>query len=415
MNIINPEQAGFSGSRLNRINQLTESYIANGDLAGTTTLIARRGQVVHFASQGKMNLETDTAMRNDTIFRIYSMTKPVTAVAIMMLYERGAFDLTTPVSRFIPEFKNLQVYESGNAANYHTEQPEREMNIGDLLSHTSGLTYDYTSLNAVDELYRQVGLNTFKTDLSLADFVKKLAEMPLLFSPGSKWNYGVSIDVLGHIVEVISGKTLDVFFQEEIFTPLEMNDTGFFVPAEKLSRFAVNYIHHTSVPNDLKAHSPDKTLFAFTDPIAGQFIAPPTMFSGGGGLVSTAEDYLKFATMLLNKGRVGDKIFLSPKTITLMTTNYLPTELDEFRYNKMGAFMPGSGIGLGFSVTMDVARNKIIGNSGTFGWSGAANTYFFIDPKDEIIAIFLTQLFPFDLSSEMFRRFKIAVYQAMVD
>lgn len=416
MQTTRPEDLGLCSSRLNNINQLTEKYIQEGALAGTITLIARRGKIAHLECRGMMDIDSSTAMRADAIFRIYSMTKPVTSVAAMMLYERGVFDLLTPISNFIPEFKHSEVYLSGHADDYETVKPEREINIADLLTHTSGMTYDYTNVNAVDELYRRNEVKSFNHSLNLTDFTKQAAKMPILFSPGKHWNYGISTDVLGRIIEIASGMSLDAFFKKEIFTPLEMSDTDFYVPKEKQDRFTTGYAHYTAMPADARAASPEQTLFMFDRPDSGLYSQAPIMLSGGGGLCSTASDYLKFTSMLINKGCYGKgQHLLSPKTIALMTTNQLPTELADYRYYKdRGAVMPGNGFGFGFAMNLNPASSKLIGSGGEFGWSGAANTYFIVDPKEELIAMFLTQLFPFDLTQEMYRRFKVAAYQSIV-
>lgn len=416
MNMIKPEEVGLCSTRLNRINDLTSAYINRGELAGTVTLVARHGKIAHLVPQGSMNLAANQSMSADTIFRIYSMTKPITSVAAMILYERGEFDLTTPIARFIPEFKNVEVYVEGSAEDYTTIKPEREITMVDLLTHTAGLTYDFANQSVVEELYRKAGLNPFDLKLDLTTFVKNVAKMPLLFSPGSRWNYSVATDVLGRIIEIISGVSLDVFFKKEIFDVLGMEDTGFYVPLEKQQRFAVNYMNRSIAPRQLTESHPEQSLFMLDDPREGQYSTPPVMHSGGGGLVSTAADYLKFAEMLVNEGRVGDRYLISPRTFKLMTTNHLPCELHDYRFNKNGgSFNPGVGMGLGFSVTLGSVEAAIIGNRGDFGWTGAANTYFFIDPKEKMTAIFLAQLFPFDLTSEMYRRFKVAVYQSVIN
>lgn len=415
MTITKPEEVGLCSHRLNRISQLTKSYINSGEIAGTLTLVARKGKIAHLDTQGWMNLEKQIPMRSDAIFRIYSMTKPVTSVAAMMLYERGEFDLITPISKFLPAFKNAEVYVSGSIENYDTEKAEREITIADLLTHTAGFTYDYTNVNTVDALYRKHKIQTFNQGKSLQAFTDDAAKMPLLFSPGKFWNYSIATDILGRIIEVVSGMPLDQFFKQEIFTPLEMHDTDFYVHPDKLERFTTNYVHCTAMPPDIREKSPEKKLFVFDDPVEGTYSKPPMMLSGGGGLTSTASDYLRFTTMLLNKGSFNQHRLLSPKSIELMTINHLPAELHQCRYEKSrGAVMPGNGFGFGFAVNLNPASAKSLGSGGEFGWSGAANTYFVVDPKEEMIAMFFMQLFPFDLTQEMYRRFKVAVYQSII-
>jgi CubicO group peptidase (beta-lactamase class C family) len=407
MKTTRPDDLGFASHQFNEINQFTDTYINKGELAGTLTLVARQGKIAHLECRGKMSLETNQAMRTDAIFRIYSMTKPVTSIAAMMLYERGAFAMDTPISTFIPEFKDVEVYVGGPADNYQTVKPEREINMRDLLTHTAGMTYDFNTFNAVDEVYRQRGIKSFNNSMTLAEFATQVAKAPLLFSPGTYFNYSVATDVLGRIIEVISGMPLDTFFKNEILLPLGMHDTDFYVPKEKQHRFTTNYLHHTAMPIEAKQQAPDQKLFMFDHPESGTFSQPPAMLSGGGGLTSTAHDYLQFATMLMNKGRFGEnQRLISAETFALMTANQLPTELAEYSFVKDGgANMPGYGFGYGFGINL--AR-------GEFGWSGAANTYFIVDPNAEMVAMFLTQLFPFDLSQEMFQGFKNHVYKAIV-
>jgi CubicO group peptidase (beta-lactamase class C family) len=416
MQTTTPESVGLSSKRLNRLNDFAQSHIDAGHLPGTTTMVFRRGQLAHFQCHGKRSLETGEPINKDTIFRIYSMTKPITAVAAMILYERGAFDLNTPISHFIPEFKDTQVFAGGTAADYTTVRPDRPIQIKDLLSHTSGLTYDFMYQSPVDELYRNAEITLANKTRTSQEFVKSLAQMPLLFSPGSKWSYSLAKEVLGCIIEIISGKTLDVFFKEEIFDPLGMVDTDFHTPLDKQDRFATNYVHRVGMPEEERGKFPDTQLFPCDDPKTGAFSYPPVMCMGGGGLVSTASDYLKFATMLLNKGRVGKEHILSPKTLELMTTNHLPEDIHQFAFATGSDFiLPGQGMGLGFGVTTSPIREGIIGSEGAFGWSGAAHTTFFVDPKEELIGIFLTQMFPPDYLLSIWREFRVAVYQSIVE
>jgi CubicO group peptidase (beta-lactamase class C family) len=415
---VSPESVGLSQSRLNRINELTDSYISKGKLAGTITMVARKGQVAHFECHGMMNVEEAQSMQEEAIFRLYSMTKPITSVGAMILYEKGCFQLSTPVSRFIPEFKNLEVFESGTATSYKTKKPEREMNMCDLLTHMSGLTYGAFADTAVDEMYKNAKI-TMAQDETLQDFIAKIAKMPLLFSPGTKFNYSYSTDVLGHIIEVISGEKLDVFLKKEIFDPLSMNDTDFYVPPEKQNRFTAMYTHKSAVPQEILQDFPNKSIFP-TDVIktdvtkAVLYLKPPNKLLGGAGLVSTVSDFLKFATMLLNKGITNDRVLLSPKTIDLMTMNHLPGDLESLSLMKTPFAQPGVGFGLGFAVLLDPAKAKTIGTPGEYYWSGAAHTSFFIDPKEEMIAILLTQVLPpavYDIQ----KQFRTAVYQSIIE
>lgn len=415
MNIINPESVGLNSAGLAKLDALTNSLINQGEVAGTTTFVARQGRVAHFSCQGKMSVESGTDMQPDTIFRIYSMTKPVTALCIMMLIEKGLLTLNTPIADLIPAFKEVRVYAGGSAQDYQTVKPLHEITIFHLLTHTSGLTYDFLFTTVVDELYRLNGITALASNLNMEEFVKRIAGLPLLFQPGTQYNYSVATDILGYIVQIVSGKPLDVFFQENVFKPLGMHDTGFSVPKEKLTRFATNYIDRSFVDPRVAAEHPNKKLFLFDDPANSPFANAPNLLSGGGGLVSTVNDYYQFASMLLNKGRAGGHQLVKPETIALMTSNHLPCELDDYRYRPSNsADNPGTGIGFGFSVTTDTRKSITPGSEGDFGWSGAANTYFLVDPKQQLIAMYFMQLFPFDVSIQKYRHFKTAVYQSLV-
>jgi len=389
----------MKNDQFKKVSEFTDSYIKAGDLVGTITLVAQNGTIKHLESKGVMNIEEKQPMHEDAIFRIYSMTKPVTSVAAMMLYERGMFELCTPISTFIPEFKNTKVFVSGTATNYKTTTPEREITMGDLLSHTSGLTYDFMYSSVVDEIYRNANISGLNPQQPLDELVKIVASMPLLYTPGTKWSYSVATDVLGRIIEVISGQSLDSFLQKEIFIPLGMVDTDFYVPKEKQKRLTANYIH-------------DDKLKMFDDPQTGQFSKPPIAYLGGIGLVSTARDYLKFCTMLLNQGLALEKQLLKPETVQLMSTNYLPTDIHTYAYINPGEYIPFGGFGLGFAVKLP--GSNISGNIGTFGWNGAAHTSFFIDLEAKLIGIFLTQMFPPGYKLEMIQEFRTAVYNSIL-
>ena len=385
-----PEAVGMSAERLGRIGPLMQQYVDEDKLAGILTMVARRGQTVHFQTYGTRNLESGAPMEPNTLFRIYSMTKPITSVAVLMLYEEGHFQLSDPVARYIPSFEGLKVYDADAPDGSKRADVQRPMSIRDLLTHTSGLTYGFFSETSVDTLYRETQL--FGEDAPLADMVEKLSALPLLFQPGERWHYSVATDVLGYLVEVVSGQPFDAFLQTRIFAPLGMNNTSFEVAPDELDRFAVNYTfdeYGRLIPQDGGTTS--------------SFAAPVRFFSGGGGLVSTASDYMRFAQMLLNGGQLGDVRLLSRKTVELMTANHLD-----------GEFAPGWGFGLGVQVCTNVARTQVLGSEGTFGWSGAANTFFFIDPKEELIAMVWTQLFPYGFYP-INNTFKVAVYQAIID
>jgi CubicO group peptidase (beta-lactamase class C family) len=344
-------------------------------------------------------------MREDTIFRIYSMTKPITSVALMTLYERGAFQLEDPVHRFIPAWRELRVFDGGNYPLFATRPCERPMTVRDLFTHTAGLTYGFMERTNVDRAYRRLGIG--ERDRTLDEMIATLAKLPLEFSPGTRWNYSVATDVLGHLIERISGRRLDAFLREEIFAPLGMLDTAFHVPAEKLGRLASNY-----------ERAPDKQLRVVDDRAKSVYAEPPAFLSGGGGLVSTARDYSRFCQMLLNGGELGGARILGRKTIELMTQNHLPGGRDIAQCNTGGQFSQitydGVGFGLGFSVTLDLARAQTVGSVGEYAWGGAASTAFWIDPTEELIVIFLTQFMPsgtFNFRGQL----KSIVYPALVD
>lgn len=400
---VTPEDLGLSAPRLVKIDLMTQKYIDEGKLPGTITVVARRGKIAHFECQGRMDIEADKMVAQDTIFRIYSMSKPVTSVALMMLYEDGHFQLDDPISRFVPSFENMEVYISGNRDEYKTQPADRQITIRDLLTHTAGFTYGFMRTSVVDTLYRDKAVEESET---LAEMVNKLSELPLLFSPGSRWSYSVATDVCGYLVELISGERFDQFLQEQIFEPLGMLDTGFSVPESKVHRFAANY-----------ERTADDGLQLTDSPETSHYIQDVTYFSGGGGLVSTARDYLRFAQMLLNKGELEGERILGRKTVELMTANHLPNNGD---LTSMGQPVfsetpyDGIGFGLGFSVMLDPATAHILGTPGEFAWGGAASTYFWVDPGEELIAILLTQLMP-SSSYPIRREFRVLVYQSIVE
>ena len=379
--------SGLSSDRLARIDRfLLKNYIESGRLSGTLTLVARRGEVAHCSALGEMDSERGKPMRDDTIFRIYSMSKPVTSVALMMLYEEGRFQLSDPVSRFIPSWKDLEVWVSGSYPNFKTKHTEREMTIRDLLSHQSGLTYGATDRTPVEAAVKDRLIDTRGAD-TLADWAKKMTDIPLLFSPGTQWNYSISTDFCGYLVEVISGQRFDKFLQERIFKPLGMVDTAFHVPDSKIERFAACY---APIKDDQRGLQ--------DDPETSAYRKPPTFFSGGGGLVSTVSDYYRFCSMLLNRGELDGVRLLSRKTVELMTQNHLRGGKTLADLAQPGQFsevaFSGMGFGLGFSVLMDTSVAQIAGSPGHYAWGGAASTAFWIDPVEEVIVIFMTQLLP---------------------
>ena len=384
-----PEDVGLSSTRLDRIKPFIQSYVDQGKLAGLITMVARQGKVVHFETYGRM--DTEKEMQHDTIFRIASMTKPVTSVAIMMLYEEGYFQLYDPVSKFIPEFKKVKVFSKMDQDKPVLVESKRPITIRDLLTHTSGLTYGFFGKTPVDEMYRSAGLRNG----TLKEMILKLSKLPLLYQPGTKWNYSFSTDVLGYLVEVISRKPLDEFLEERIFKPLKMKDTGFHVPKEKMNRFAARYSLKKGHLNVLK--KPENYNRA----------KAPKFLSGGGGLLSTAPDYIRFALMLLNKGELEGTRILGRKTVELMTMNHLP---DEFL--PIHPVLSGKGFGLGFAVLVDVPQSHMIGSVGEFEWRGIYNTFFWVNPAEELVMILMTQFSPY-LHYPVHDEFKVLTYQAI--
>ena len=375
-----PEAVGVSAERLERIRPVMQSYVDDGSLPGFLTVVARRGKIVHFETIGMRDVENKKSVEPDTIFRIYSMSKPITSVAVMILYEEGHFQLGTPVSKFIPEFKDMKVY---NEDQTEILEAKKEVTIKQLLMHTAGLTYGWGN-KPVDERYKEA--NIFQRGTTLADMVKKLGEIPLVHEPGERWTYGVSVDVLGYLVEVVSGMPFEEFLQTRLFKPLGMVDTAFSVPPEKVNRFAALYRHNRR-EGIMKRVGEDA-------PLANDEVS--FFPSGGGGLVSTAADYMRFSQMLLNGGELDGVRILGKKTVELMR---YPHHDDWF--------------GLGFSVVTRKNPPNTLDSVGNFGWGGAAATTFWIDPQEELIGLLMTQLlrnpYPFQ------QQFKVLTYQALTE
>lgn len=399
-----PEAVGLSSSRLQYLDRYIQTrYVDMGRLPCAMTLIERRGETAHFSVQGQMDLERGRPLQQDTLFRIYSMTKPITSVALMMLVEEGLIALDDPVHRYIPQWRNLGVYEAGFMETFRTRPTKAPMRIIDLLRHTSGLTYGLQQRTNVDAAYRKFGFGDPAGSSTLDGMIEGLAKIPLEASPGDVWNYSVSTDVLGYLVGKVSGVPFEQFLRQRIFAPLGMVDTDFHVPAAKASRLAACYM-----PNA------DGQLKLQDDPATSKYLRPPTFISGGGGLVSTAADYLRFCRMLLNGGVLDGTRLLSPKTIELMTLNHLPggKELPDLSVSLFSeASYSGVGFGLGFAVTTNPARALIPGSQGDFSWGGMASTYFWIDPREQLIVIFMTQLIPSTIYN-LRRELRTLVYSA---
>jgi CubicO group peptidase (beta-lactamase class C family) len=402
-----PESAGMSKTAFDRIEaHLKTRYIDAGRYPGTQLLVYRRGKVVHSAVQGFADIERKAPVRDDSIFRIYSMTKPVTSVAFMMLVEEGRVALDEPVHKYIPEWKNLGVFQAGIGPAFLTRPPSRPMLIVDLLRHTSGLTYGFQNRSNVDAAYREKKIGEFEKAGTLQSMIDDLSKLPLEFSPGEAWNYSVATDVIGYLVGKISGMPFEQFLKTRIFDPLGMTDTDFFVPAAKAHRLAACYSADGKGGMTLS-----------DDPAESSFLSPPSFVSGGGGLCSTTADYLTFCRALLGGGELGGVRLIGPKTLALMTANHLPggrdlTEMSRSLFSE--AAYAGVGFGLGFSVTMNPALTLIPGSAGEYAWGGAASTSFWIDPAEELIAIFMTQLLP-SSSYPVRRELRTMIYAGITD
>ena len=388
-----PKQAGFSADRLQRItDHLKRSYIDNGKIAGCQVLVARHGHPAYFQSLGQMDRERGKPMRDDTIVRLYSMTKPITSVALMTLYEKGYFQLNDPVHKFVPEWRDHRVWVSGDGASMQTERPNRPASMRDMLCHTGGLTYGsaLVALGApddghpVDKVYAKVGVRRDRGE-TLKEFVSKLGRVPLRYQPGERWMYSLSTDVCGALVEIISGKRFDHYLQDEIFGPLRMKDTAFTVKPSELSRFAANY-----------RRGPDKKLELVDDPEKSTYLKEPTFFSGGGGLVGTIADYWRFCEMLRRGGELDGARILGSRTLELMHLNHLKDGKD-LTQMAIASFSEtaneGVGFGLGFAVTLDRVLSGTIA-AGDYYWGGAASTIFWVDQNEDLAVIFMTQLMP---------------------
>jgi CubicO group peptidase (beta-lactamase class C family) len=399
-----PAQAGFAADRLARIDRHFDRYVEDGKLAGWLAVVARDGRIVHAAKGGLRDIERGLPVEDDTVWRIYSMTKPITSVAAMMLYEAGAFELNDPVANWIPSFADARVWSAGTALKPVTVPLREPVRMWHLLTHTSGLTYGFHHAHPVDALYRARGFEFgFPADMSLQDCCDAWAELPLLFEPGSEWNYSQSTDVLGRVVEVISGQTLEEFFAERIFGPLGMTDTGF-GPADP-DRLA-------------EAYSRDpETGRPAVSPLGRAAKAKPHAFSGGGGLVGTAADYHRFTRMLLNGGELDGARLLGSRTLRYMASNHLPGRADLETFGRplfAEVTFAGVGFGLGFAVNQDPLAQKVLSTAGEFNWGGLASTAFWVDPAERVTALFFTQMIP-SSTYPIRSQFRQLVYQALVD
>ncbi|SCE69039.1 serine hydrolase domain-containing protein [Micromonospora mirobrigensis] len=404
---IDPDRIGFDPARLARIDEHFGRYVDDGKLAGWQVVVTRRGEIAHASTYGQRDVEAGTPVEPDTLWRIYSMTKPITSVAAMMLWEEGRFELTDPISRWLPEFADVRVYDKGSLLKPYTVPATEPIRVWHLLTHTAGLTYGFAQTTLVDGLYRAAGYDLWVPpgqDLAAASV--GLAKLPLLFQPGTGWNYSVATDVLGRLVEVVSGQSLDRFFGERILRPLGMPDTRWWVEEGDAKRLAALYTPHPATGRLIRA-----------DGIGRAALTEPLFRSGGGGLISTAADYHRFTQMLLRGGELDGVRLLSPRTVRFMTRNHLPGGGDLASFEPAGfaeTVLDGIGFGLGFAVVQDPVPARVPSSVGEYYWGGLASTAFWVDPVEEVTALLFTQLMPsstYPLRSQL----RQLVYSALVD
>jgi len=400
-----PEEVGFSAFRLKRLDRLFQGYVDREELPGMIATVARFGQSVYYQKFGWMSIETPEPMHDDTIFMIASMTKPITAVAVMMLYEMGHFHLNTPISEFIPGFKNTAVYNGvqNPTGEMHLVPLEREITFRHLLTHTAGLSYGWDANDPIDQVYQEVQRRYEQTNVTFSNrlLAEELSQIPLAFQPGTHWRYSMGIDLLGALVEIIADQPLEQYLKERIFDPLGMVDTGFFVPPPQFDRVARVYGHP----------EPESNL-SWMKEIKPQ-TSPPGFASGGGGLVSTIGDYARFCQMLVNGGEFDGIQLLSPKSVSLFSLNHCPVEALPFSFEEGSLYHAGYGYSLGTRVLMDVSVSGMAGSVGEFGWDGAFSTYFWIDPQESLYGILMLQHTP-NAYYPIHQQFKQMTYQAMV-
>lgn len=397
-----PAKLGFDAQRLARLLPWMQRHVDAGRIPGAQLLLARRGRIVAHDWTGRMDVEGDRPWAEDTLARVYSMTKPVTSTALLMLYEDGLLHLDDPVDAFIPEFRDARVLVEGATGIEQAEKARVCLTLHHLLTHTSGLTYSFNEGVLAREM-RDRRLDFSVREGDLATTVRRLSELPLAFEPGVRWNYGVSTDVLGRVVEIVSGQTLDRFFAERIFAPLGMRDTAFSIAPDRIGRLASCY---------LRTEGDGMSL---ADPGHGSAYLNVRQYSGGGGLISTAADYLRFAEMLRGRGSLGNVRLLAPKTIEVMTSNALPGDIASMGQPVFSEVpFDGIGFGLGVAVTLDPARAKTLGSKGDFGWGGMASTAFWVDPALDLSVVFLTQLIP-SSSYPLRKELRALVYSSLVE
>jgi CubicO group peptidase (beta-lactamase class C family) len=396
----NPESLGFSSERLDRLDAAMQAEVDQKHLAGIVTLLARHGKVAEFKTYGKKDLATGTPMTKDTIFRIYSMSKPITGAAMMMLYEEGKWQPSDPISKFIPEFAHLKVFKGVDASGQMIlEDPVHPPTMHELMTHTAGFTYGFFGHTPVDKMYTDQHVMQSQT---LQEMIEKLAKIPLLYQPGSRWVYSVSMDIQGYIIEKLSGQTFPDFLQKRLFGPLAMKDSSFFVPEDKRNRFATLY-------------GPDANGDLAVSRNPNDYSAQPTAPSGGGGMVSTTQDYMRFAQMLLNGGELDGVRILAPATVQLMTSNHLPASLMT-REDSVDSEVTSPGMGWAYdcAVFSDPLQAEDVVGRGTFYWGGAADTWFWVDPTNDLIFIGMTQRMLGKGQPDMQAITHPAVYQALL-
>ena len=402
-----PEQVGFDSKRLARIDAHFARYVDDGRLPGFQIVVTRDGQVAHASTYGQRDVEAGARVEPDTLWRVYSMTKPITSVAAMMLWEEGRFELTDPIERWLPEFENPQVYDKGSALRPYTVPAVEPIRVWHLLTHTSGLTYGFMQTSVVDALYRAAGYDLYpKAGVDLARACRDWAELPLLFQPGTAWGYGVSADVLGRLIEVVSGQSLAEFFAERILGPLGMTDTCWWVEPGDASRLAALYVPNPGTGRVLRY-----------DKLGTQALDKPEMLAGGGGLICSAADYHRFTQMLLNGGWLDDIRLLSKRTLRFMTRNHLPGGGDLGTLSTGGfaeTTLDGVGFGLGFAMVMDPIPARVPSSVGEYYWGGVASTAFWVDPVERVTAMLFTQLLP-SSTYPLRPQLRQLVYSALVD
>ncbi len=405
-----PEDVGLSSERLSRVDAWMDRWVASGKLPGLSVTVNRHGKTAYHRTTGHAHVETGQKMAADTIVRIYSMTKPLTSVALMMLYEEGKFLLDDPITRVLPSWRNQRVFVSGNPLKYDSVPAERDITYRDLLTHTSGLAFGFMINHPVDQMYVNQGIDYIfvngrpQNPPTLEEMTDRAGALPLMAQPGKAWNYSIATDIIGRLVEIHAGQKFETFMAERITGPLAMHDTGFHVPESSRSRFAANYI-----PNGKGG------MKLFDDPATSQYLTPPPLPCGAGGLVSTAGDYMRFCQMMLNGGVLDGARLLGRKTVELMTMNHLGGDMGSMGKPRFSeANYEGIGFGLGFSIMLDPAKAQIMGTPGEYAWGGAASTAFWCDPKEDMAVVMLTQLLP-SSTYPIRQELRVLTYGAVVD